>query len=104
FGHTLPSHAFRTQPSTPPPPPFHAKAFASPPLPLHARPSRGGDPWLFDAILTSSASLACQSEPEVVSRGSNTPCSLRLPRMPDRAGGAFMVFPRCSRLFHLPCM
>ena len=72
FGHTPPSHAPRTQPSTPPPPPFHARVFASPPLPSHARPSRGGDPWLFDTILTSSASLACQSEPEVVSRGSNT--------------------------------
>jgi hypothetical protein len=45
---------------------------SSPPLPSHARPSRGGHSWLFDAILTSSTSLACQSEPEVVSWGFNT--------------------------------
>jgi hypothetical protein len=58
----------------PPPsrPRHHQRAFALPPLPSHARPSRGGGSWLFDAILTSSTSLAYQSEPEVVLWGFNT--------------------------------
>ena len=50
--------------------------------------ARGGHSWLFDAIFTSSASLACQSEPEVVWWGFNTiHVPLHLPHMPDRAGG-----------------
>ena len=84
-----PSHAPRTQPPAPPPPPLHARAFASPPLPSHARPSRGwrfmafrrhshqlhlprmpdrarsGHSWCFRVVHTSSTSLACKSKPEV---------------------------------------
>ena len=40
-------------------------------LPLQDQ-ARGGDSWLFGAILTSFTSLACQSESKVVSWGFNT--------------------------------
>ena len=85
----------------PPPgrPRHHQRAFALPPLPSHARPSRGGGSWLFDAILTSSTSLACQSEPEVVSTPFMPPPPPSHTKLNRR--GTFMVFPRRSHLFQL---
>jgi len=88
FGHMPPSHTPRTQPSAPPPPLCMQDRSLRHHFPRIQDQAKGGHSWLFDAIFISSTSLACQSEPEVVSWGFNSiHAPLHLPRMPARAEG-----------------